>query len=121
MAGLFFGAVIAPGVSWYVAMIGSLLVLLSIEFLNTAIEKLSDHVTPEHHIQIGRIKDYGSASCSAVSALPGWSGLPRSRSVVGGCEGASCRSPMPLAERPEPWSASFRRIRPIRSKPVTRS
>ena len=61
MAGLLLGAVIAPTVAWYVAMIGSLLVLLSIEFLNTAIEKLSDHVTPEHHIQIGRIKDYGSA------------------------------------------------------------
>ncbi len=61
VAGLLLGAVIAPGVAWYVAMIGSLLVLLSIEFLNTAIEKLSDHVTPEHHIQIGRIKDYGSA------------------------------------------------------------
>ena len=61
VAGLLLGAVIAPTVAWYVAMIGSLLVLLSIEFLNTAIEKLSDHVTPEHHIQIGRIKDYGSA------------------------------------------------------------
>ena len=30
-------------------MIASLLGLLAIEFLNTAIEKLSDHVTPEHH------------------------------------------------------------------------
>ncbi len=61
VAGLFLGLVIAPSVAWYVAMIGALLVLLGIEFLNTAIEKLADHVTPEQHMDIGRIKDYGSA------------------------------------------------------------
>jgi diacylglycerol kinase (ATP) len=61
-AGLILGLFIAPTVAWYVAMIGVLLVLLGIEFLNTAIEKLADHVTPEHHIDIGRIKDYGSAA-----------------------------------------------------------
>jgi diacylglycerol kinase (ATP) len=61
-AGLPLGLVIAPTVAWYVAMIASLLGLLAIEFLNTAVEKLSDHVTPEHHMAIGRIKDYGSAA-----------------------------------------------------------
>jgi diacylglycerol kinase (ATP) len=61
-AGLLLGLVIAPTVAWYVAMIASLLALLAIEFLNTAVEKLSDHVTPEHHMAIGRIKDYGSAA-----------------------------------------------------------
>jgi diacylglycerol kinase (ATP) len=61
-AALLVGLLIAPTVAWYVAMIGSLLALLAIEFLNTAIEKLSDHVTPEHHMAIGRIKDYGSAA-----------------------------------------------------------
>ena len=63
MAGLLFlGVVIAPSVAWYVAMIGSLLVLLSIEFLNTAIEKLSDHATPEHRVQDpGRVEEHGSA------------------------------------------------------------
>jgi len=56
------GLFLAPSPAWYVAMIGVLLVLLAIELLNTAIEKLADHVTPEHHIDIGRIKDYGSAA-----------------------------------------------------------
>ena len=71
VAGLLLGVVVAPSVAWYVAMIGALLVLLSIEFLNTAIEKLSDHVTPEHHIQIGRIKDYGSAGVFCGICLAG--------------------------------------------------
>jgi diacylglycerol kinase (ATP) len=52
-------------------MIGVLLVLLGIEFLNTAIEKLADHVTPEHHIDIGRIKDYGSAGVFCGICLAG--------------------------------------------------
>ena len=56
------GCVIAPSLAWYLAMIAALLVLLSVEFLNTAIEKLSDHVTPELHRDIGRIKDFGSAA-----------------------------------------------------------
>lgn len=56
------GVVIAPSVAWYVAMIAALLVVLAVEFLNTAIEKLSDHVTPEQHHDIGRIKDFGSTA-----------------------------------------------------------
>jgi diacylglycerol kinase (ATP) len=70
-AGIVSAFFIAPTVAWYVAMIGTLLVLLSVEFLNTAIEKLSDHVTPEHHIHIGRIKDYGSAAVFAAICLSG--------------------------------------------------
>jgi diacylglycerol kinase (ATP) len=70
-AGLILGLFVAPTVAWYVAMIGVLLVLLGIEFLNTAIEKLADHVTPEHHIDIGRIKDYGSAGVFAAICLAG--------------------------------------------------
>ena len=69
--GIVFGLLIAPTVAWYVAMIGALLVLLAVEFLNTAIEKLADHVTPEHHIHLGRIKDYGSAAVFAAIALTG--------------------------------------------------
>jgi diacylglycerol kinase (ATP) len=56
------GFFISPGPAWYVAMIGVLLVLLAVELLNTAIEKLSDHVTPEHHVEIGIIKDAASAA-----------------------------------------------------------
>ncbi len=52
-------------------MIASLFVLLAVEFLNTAIEKFSDHVTPEHHKVIGRIKDYGSAAVFSAICLAG--------------------------------------------------
>jgi diacylglycerol kinase (ATP) len=71
IAGLVLGFFIAPGVGWYVMMVGSLLVLLGIEFLNTGIEKLADHVTPEHHIDILRIKDYGSAAVFCGICLVG--------------------------------------------------
>jgi diacylglycerol kinase (ATP) len=62
VAGLMLGFFVAPSMGWYILLIGSLLVLLAIELLNTAIEKLADHVTPDHHTEIGRIKDYGSAA-----------------------------------------------------------
>jgi diacylglycerol kinase (ATP) len=39
-----------------VALIGVILLTMAIELLNTAIEKLCDHVTPELHASIGRIK-----------------------------------------------------------------
>jgi diacylglycerol kinase (ATP) len=71
VAGLVAALFIAPTVAWYVAMIASLLGLLAVEFLNTAIEKLSDHVTPEHHKAIGRIKDYGSAAVFSAICLAG--------------------------------------------------
>lgn len=66
-AGLF----IAPSVIWYIAMIGALLVLIAVEFLNTAIEKLADHVTREQHHEIRRIKDFGSAAVFSTIALCG--------------------------------------------------
>jgi len=53
---------LAPSAGWYVAMIGALLIVLAVEFLNKEIEKLADHVTPEQHVDIGRIKDFGSAA-----------------------------------------------------------
>jgi diacylglycerol kinase (ATP) len=71
VAGLVLGLVVAPSVGWYVIMVGALLVLLGIEFLNTAIEKLADHVTPEHHIDILRIKDYGSSAVFCGICLAG--------------------------------------------------
>ena len=63
------GGFIAPSVAWYVAMIAALLVVLAVEFLNTAIEKLADHVTPERHRDIGRIKDWGSSAVFCALAL----------------------------------------------------
>ena len=34
-------------------------------------EKLADHVTPDHHVEIGRIKDYGSAAVFCAICLAG--------------------------------------------------
>ena len=65
------GLAVAPNGAWYVAMIGSILIVLAIEFLNTAIEKLADHVTPEQHVDIGRIKDFGSTAVFCGLGLTG--------------------------------------------------
>jgi diacylglycerol kinase (ATP) len=69
-AGLF----IAPNAGWYVAMIGVLLLTIAVELLNTAVEKLADHVTPEWNAQIGAIKDMGSAAvfCALVLDILVW-------------------------------------------------
>ncbi len=70
-AAILIAFLVAPSLAWYVAMIGALLIVLAVEFLNTAIEKLSDHVTPEQHIAIGRIKDFGSAAVFCGLCLAG--------------------------------------------------
>ena len=69
------GAIVAPSVAWYVAMIGVLLLVLAVELLNTAVEKLADHVTPEWNRDIGIVKDIGSAAVFCVLLLAGlvWS------------------------------------------------
>lgn len=53
------------------ALIGVLLLLLIVELLNTAIEKLSDHVTPDIHPKIGLVKDLGSAAVGFALLLAG--------------------------------------------------
>jgi diacylglycerol kinase (ATP) len=45
--------------------------LMIVELLNTAVEKLSDHVTPYHHDAIGRIKDMASAAVGLSLLLCG--------------------------------------------------
>ena len=65
------GFFLAPNIAWYVAMIVALLVVLAVEFLNTAIEKLADHVTREQHADIRRIKDFGSAAVFCALCLAG--------------------------------------------------
>ena len=62
---------LAPSVAWFAAMIGAGLFVLAVEFLNTGLEKLSDHVTPEHHEDIRRIKDFGSAAVFCALCLAG--------------------------------------------------
>jgi diacylglycerol kinase (ATP) len=56
------------------ALIGTLVFVLIIELLNTAIEKLSDRVTREPDPAIKRIKDMGSAAVllSLVAAGAAW-------------------------------------------------
>ena len=57
-----FGLFVAPNAAWYVAMIGALLLVITVELLNTGIEKLADHVCPDWNRQIGIVKDIGSAA-----------------------------------------------------------
>ncbi len=63
------GAWLAPGIGWYVAMIGVLLGTLAVELLNTAIEKLADRVTLERDPRIGMAKDFGSAAVFCMLCL----------------------------------------------------
>lgn len=63
------GALLAPGIGWYAAMIGALLGTLAVELLNTAIEKLADRVTREHDPIIGMVKDFGSAAVFCMLCL----------------------------------------------------
>jgi diacylglycerol kinase (ATP) len=45
-----------------VVLIGVVLLILVVELLNTAVEKLADRVSRENDAQIGRVKDMGSAA-----------------------------------------------------------
>jgi diacylglycerol kinase (ATP) len=54
-----------------VALVGSLLFLLAVEFLNTAIERLCNHVQPEKHAAIRVTKDLGSAAVFFAILLAG--------------------------------------------------
>ena len=53
------------------ALIGVLLLLLAVELLNTAIEKLADRLTTDHDPQIGRVKDMGSAAVGVALVMAG--------------------------------------------------
>jgi diacylglycerol kinase (ATP) len=53
------------------ALIGTLVFILIVELLNTAIEKLSDRVTLDHDPAIKRIKDMGSAAIFLSLLLAG--------------------------------------------------
>ena len=52
---------VAANVWTWVAMVSSLLFVLMTEFLNTAIERLCNHVTPQRHEAIRATKDLASA------------------------------------------------------------
>ena len=71
---IFISVFIAPSAGWYVAMVGVLLIVIAIELLNTGLEKLADHVSPEWNAQIGLVKDCGSAAvlCILMVAVLIW-------------------------------------------------
>ena len=54
-----------------IALIGTLLVILIVELLNTAIEKLGDRITRDNNPAIKRIKDMGSAAIFLSLLLAG--------------------------------------------------
>ena len=47
------------------------LLLMVVELLNTAIEKLADRLTTDHDLQIGRVKDMGSAAVGITLLIAG--------------------------------------------------
>ena len=53
------------------ALIGTLVFILIVELLNTAIEKLSDRISLDHDPAIKRVKDMGSAAIFLSLLLAG--------------------------------------------------
>jgi diacylglycerol kinase (ATP) len=54
-----------------VVLIGTLVVILIVELLNTAVEKLSDRVSRDHDLALKRVKDMGSAAIFLSLLLAG--------------------------------------------------
>ena len=54
-----------------IALIGTLVVILIVELLNTAIEKLSDRISRDHDLVLKRVKDMGSAAIFLSLLLAG--------------------------------------------------
>lgn len=54
-----------------VELIAAVALVLMVELLNTAIEKLADRLTTEPDLQIGRVKDMGSAAVGVALAIAG--------------------------------------------------
>lgn len=61
--------ILTPAALWWgdngiehALLIGSLLLVLMVELLNSAVEAVVDRIGPEHHKLAGRAKDIGSAA-----------------------------------------------------------
>jgi diacylglycerol kinase (ATP) len=54
-----------------VELVSAVLLVLVVELLNTAIEKLADRLTTDHDPQIGRVKDLGSAAVVVALVVAG--------------------------------------------------
>ena len=54
-----------------IELIAVVILVLVVELLNTAIEKLADRLTTDHDPQIGRVKDMGSAAVGVTLVMAG--------------------------------------------------
>jgi diacylglycerol kinase (ATP) len=54
-----------------VELVATVVLVLVVELLNTAIEKLADRLTMDHDPQIGRVKDMGSAAVGVAILMAG--------------------------------------------------
>jgi diacylglycerol kinase (ATP) len=54
-----------------VELVAAVVLVLIVELLNTAIEKLADRLTTDHDPQIGRVKDMGSAAVGVTLLMAG--------------------------------------------------
>ena len=52
-----------------VELIAAVVMVLVVELINTAIEKLADRLTTDHDPQIGRVKDMGSAAVGVAMLM----------------------------------------------------
>ena len=63
--------IISKGSVYALTLIADVLMVLVVELLNTAMEKLSDFVAPGRDDRIGRIKDMGSAAVGLAITAAG--------------------------------------------------
>ena len=54
-----------------VALVATVVLVLVVELLNTAIEKLADRLTTDHDPKIGQVKDMGSAAVGVSLLMAG--------------------------------------------------
>jgi diacylglycerol kinase (ATP) len=74
-----FALVLALPLAWVIGMsamrrielVAAVVMVLIVELLNTAIEKLADRLTTDHDPQIGRVKDMGSAAVGVALVTAG--------------------------------------------------
>jgi diacylglycerol kinase (ATP) len=61
------------GASWMrrIELVAVVVLVMVVELLNTAIEKLADRLTTDHDPQIGRVKDLGSAAVGVAVIIGG--------------------------------------------------
>ena len=65
-------SLVVAGAGWTrVALIGSIMFILTVELLNTAVEKLCDRLVPAPDPAIKLVKDLGSAAVFAAITLAG--------------------------------------------------